>query len=180
MAVTGLRRQLPQQAGVVDRQHLTRRRLDIELEIAQLGSDGVKDRRQLCRLGQIGGLRRLLRMAKTRLIEQHLMRFPPRQVREANRRNRALEGEEAVAPDASEAGKYFRQLLAAHAFYRIAPDTLNLADDCHIAQPPCLNFNCLTIPCGRCWYHRFWRMYRLFDGDRLRQVTRVIDIAALL
>src|SRR5258706_2046662 len=57
----------------------------------------------------------VLRIAKARSIQQHLMRFPPGEVGEADRRSRALKCEEPVAPDARETGEDFRQLLAAHA-----------------------------------------------------------------
>ena len=64
MTLAGPRAQLPQQGGVINCQHLARQGLDIERKIARIGSDRIEDRRQLLRLGQIGGLCRLLRVAR--------------------------------------------------------------------------------------------------------------------
>ena len=82
MTVPSLLRWQPQQDRAVDRRHLPRRRLDIECEVVQFGSDEVEDRRNLLRSRQVYGLGRSLRMAKAGAIHQHLMRFPPREVRE--------------------------------------------------------------------------------------------------
>src|SRR6516225_1115910 len=70
-------------------------------------------------------------MAKARSIEQHLMRFPSRQIREPDRRGRTLEGKQPVAPDAREGSENFRQLLAAHALDRISPDAVDPTNRSH-------------------------------------------------
>jgi hypothetical protein len=44
---------------------------------------------------------------------------------------RALEGEEAIAINASVTGEDFIQLFTAHAFDGITPNALNFSDDAH-------------------------------------------------
>ena len=55
MAVTIPLGQLAQQHWIIDRQHLTRRRLDIQREVGRVGADGVEDRREGLGFRQVGG-----------------------------------------------------------------------------------------------------------------------------
>jgi hypothetical protein len=47
--------QLAQQRWIIDRQHLTRRRLDIQREVGRVGTDGVEDGREGLGFRQVGG-----------------------------------------------------------------------------------------------------------------------------
>jgi hypothetical protein len=92
MAVPGSRGQLPQQGGVVDRQHLARWRLDIQRQAGCIGGNRIEQWRKSHRLSKVGLLGCLLRVAEARLVEQHLVMLPPGQIWKAGRRGGALEG----------------------------------------------------------------------------------------
>src|SRR5437868_10527548 len=87
----------------------------------------VEPRRDILRLCLIGRPCSLLRVTKSRTVQQHLIAFPPRQVREANRGGRTPECEKSVTVDAGEPCGYFRQRFAAHALDGIAPEAVDLA-----------------------------------------------------
>ena len=135
MAATGPFGQLLEQSRVVDRQHLPRRGLDIERKVGRVRTDGIEDRRQFLRLGEVGGLRGLLRIAKAGSLQHHLVRFAPRQVGKPDRSGGALECEQPVTLDPGEGGEDFRQLFAAHAFDRIPPDAVHPTHDSHLRFP---------------------------------------------
>ena len=80
MAVTIPPDQLAQQRWIIDRQHLTPRRLDIQREVGWVGTDGVEDGREGLGLRQVGGQSRPFRVAKARAVEQRLMLFPPSEI----------------------------------------------------------------------------------------------------
>jgi hypothetical protein len=86
-------------------------------------------------------------MAETRAIEQHLVPFPPGEIRKSNRRRDAFEGEKPIAVDAREADKDLPQRLAAHALHRVAPEAFDLTDDTHL----CLRFTCSGINFCDAW-----------------------------
>src|ERR1700682_1075749 len=91
----------------------------------------VEPRRDILRLCLIGRPCSLLRVTKSRTLQQHLIALPPRQVWEANRGGRTPECEKSVTIDAGEPCEHFRQRLAAHAFDRITPEGFDSANSRH-------------------------------------------------
>src|SRR5258706_5774462 len=119
------------QCGIIDPEHFSRWRLDIDGESRCVGKKRVYTRRHALSLPQIGRFCSSVRMAEARSIQQHLFLLPPGQVREALGRSRAPESKEAVAVDTREPNEGLFQFLAAHAFDRIAPEAVYLSHDTH-------------------------------------------------
>jgi hypothetical protein len=71
-------------------------------------------------------------MAKPGAIQQQLFLLPSGQVRESLRTSGTPESKEAIAVDTRKAEERLFQLLAAHAFNRIAPEAVDLSHGAHL------------------------------------------------
>src|SRR5271165_4562043 len=71
-------------------------------------------------------------MAKPGAIQQQLFVLPSGQVRESLRTSGTPESKEAIAVDTRKAEERLFQLLAAHAFNRIAPEAVYLSHGAHL------------------------------------------------
>src|SRR6266536_3306064 len=70
-------------------------------------------------------------MTESRPISQHLALFPSGQVWKSLWTGRTLEGKKAITVDSRVPREHLVQLLAAHAFDRIAPKAFHCSDDAH-------------------------------------------------
>src|SRR6266478_7028488 len=104
-------------------------------ELRRIGEQRGQAGRDALRFGQIGGLGRLVRMAEAWAIEDHLFLLPSRQEWETRGAGRTPDGVEAVAIDAGKPDIGLRQLLAAHALDRIAPEAIDPSDETHLPNP---------------------------------------------
>lgn len=75
-------------------------------------------------------------MAEPRLIEQHPLLFPAREVWKPFRRDRTPESIEPIAIDTCEADVGCVEFLAAHALDRVAPEAFHIANHTHDANTP--------------------------------------------
>src|SRR5260221_5009906 len=91
--------ELPAWRGIIDREYLSRWRLDIDGEVHRVGKKWVYARRQALSLPQIGRFCSSVCIAEARSVEQHLFLLSPGQVRKALGRSGAPESKEAVAVD---------------------------------------------------------------------------------
>src|SRR5436190_20340792 len=106
MILTGYCAKLPCQFRVINGQHLSRGRLDIDSEFGNIGGHGIEPRRDRLCLGLVRRLRSLLRVAKSRTVQQHLLAFAAREIREASRRSRTPECENSITIDAGKPGEH--------------------------------------------------------------------------
>src|SRR5258708_36461953 len=84
------------QCGIIDPEHFSRWRLDIDGESRCVGKKRVYTRRHALSLPQIGRFCSFVRMTEARSIQQHLFLLPPGQVRKALGRSGAPESKEEI------------------------------------------------------------------------------------
>src|SRR5260221_12324175 len=108
------------QCGIIDPEHFSRWRLDIDGESRCVGKKRVYTRRHALSLPQIGRFCSFVRMTEARSIQQHLFLLPPGQVRKALGRSGAPESKEAVSVDNIKPTESPVQILARRSRYRTA------------------------------------------------------------
>src|SRR5437764_2188229 len=117
------------QFRIIDGDSFSRRRLNIDHQVCKVSRDGI--RAHALRFSQIDRPRRLIRVAKSRSISQHLALFSPGEVGKSFWTGRTLESEKTVAVNARVSREHLVELLAAHTFDRITPKAFHCCDDTH-------------------------------------------------
>src|SRR6266446_5066971 len=98
------------QLRVIDRECFSIWRLDIDHQVGGAGRDGINVGRQFLRFGPVDRLRGFLRIAKVRPISNHLALVASGKKWKSLWTGRTLEGEKAIAVNASITREDFVQL----------------------------------------------------------------------